>query len=1274
MKFFELEASDISALDDGDLRELVARLCEAELIQQGLPPSVVTWGGAQEAADGGLDVIVRSSQVIPHPNFIPGENTGFQVKKHSMGKSACKKEMEEKGALKAIIKDLATLKGAYIIVSGKDDCSEKMLRDRLHGMQEAVSLLREKKDLRLDFYGRDRLLNWLRQHPSVALWVRSRLGKPLAGWEPYGRWAATPLLQDDEFLVDDHPCVIDANSGSKEPMSASIGIQLTRDRLRKRGSTVRITGLSGVGKTRFAQALFETGVGRDALPASDVIYADLGCDLTPTASELVAYLMAKDFSTYLVLDNCPPDVHRNLQKQVAKNGAKLHLLTIEYDISDDRPEETDVIHLEPTSEATVSRLVQKRFPDLGRVNADRVAEFSGGNSRVALALASRVNSEETLASFSDEDLFRRLFIQRKESSSDLLQSAEVLSLVYSFNVARSESNDELSVLDAISGVERKVLHRGQAELFRRKLIQQRGSWRAILPHALANRLAKRALESISPEDINAELFKAENLRLLQSCAHRMGYLHDFEPAQKLALTWVQSGGPLHNIAFCSDQHLLVLEYVAPVFPDLVLQLIEQASATPGFASRDNGNFIRFVRLLCHLAYEDESFEQAVEILLKFAETEEVDEKHDSIVGYMRQLFSLHLSGTEATPERRQNFIQRLLGAETPRYREIARKFLDSAFEANHWSSTTSFYFGARKRGAGWHPKSYSEEVAWYVGHIRLLEPMLSSSREEDSAWAKSLLKDHFHSLWSIGGCLDILEELIQTHGCNGGWPEIWIVIKRTIHLDGVGYAPEILAKLERLERMTSPSDPYSEIRAFALVDTWMHAEIGGGNFVENTRKINAKITQLGIFAASNLDCLDRLGTELWMVRSNSAWLFGRGIAAGSSNWIAIFDMLVASFQIHRREQASLNPILGYINGIYDASPAQAREIIERALDVPFLKPYAVNIICTIPIESWGTRKLQELAREGSLEAWRFEQIGYGGVHEFISDGDLAILLSNVNVLKKGYISVFEILNIRFFERDLRKYVPTESLCAVGRDAIRRLVSAHRDEFRGIRLYRVDSVFKECFDASVPEGEVKEVVALLCAGIESYRLYGFEMERIISSLLECYPELMLDRVFNGEENERLLAFMLFRDRVGRKVFTLNDVPIDRIMTWCDGDQNRLLKVASAVHVYMQESSADSSPARERCIVLSKHIKHLLNAAVDKLAVVEIIFKGVCPSSWSGSLSNIIERRSKAFADLLDYPDLEVRSLAKDKLVLLQKRIQMEREREVADSNSREQRFE
>ena len=192
MIFFDIEAADISSLDDGELRELVARLCEAELIQQGIQPSSVTWGGAQEAADGGLDVRIRNAVGISIPNFVPRENTGFQVKKHSMGKSACLKEMKEDGQPKAILEDLAAQKGAYIIVSGKDDCSDKMLSERLGGMKEAVTSLQNKNDLYLDFYGRDRLAAWLRRHPSVVLWARSRLGKPLAGWMPFGRWAATP--------------------------------------------------------------------------------------------------------------------------------------------------------------------------------------------------------------------------------------------------------------------------------------------------------------------------------------------------------------------------------------------------------------------------------------------------------------------------------------------------------------------------------------------------------------------------------------------------------------------------------------------------------------------------------------------------------------------------------------------------------------------------------------------------------------------------------------------------------------------------------------------------------------------------------------------------------------------------------------------------------------------------------------------------------------------------------------------------------------------------
>jgi hypothetical protein len=1274
MRFFELEPVDISTLNDSDLREMLARLCEAELIQQRIQPSCVFWGGAQEAADGGLDVRVNSSIKLNNPNFIPRENTGFQVKKNSMPKAACEKEMLENGNVKPVIAELICKKGAYIIVSGKDDCSDKMLSERILGMRKAVEGLPGKDDLLLDFYGRDRLSAWLRQHPGVVLWVRSHLGKPLSGWMPFGRWAATPPDQDDEFLLDDHPCLIDMNSQQKEPVPIIDGIRLTRERFRGAGSTVRITGLSGVGKTRFAQALFETDVGEDALPAANVIYADLGDDITPTASELVSYLIVNDLAAYVVLDNCPPDVHRKLQKQVSLNSAKLSLLTIEYDISDDRPEETEVVHIEPSSEKTVSKLVQKRFPALGAVNADKVAEFAGGNARVAIALASRVDADETLTNFSDEELFQRLFSQRKGIASSLLESAEVLSLVYSFNVSQSEFNDELSVLAAIGGLDRRTLYRSHVELFRRQLSQQRGNWRAILPHALANRLARRALQNITPDEINSELFKRKNLRLFKSCAHRIGYLHDFLPAYQLAQSWVQSGGPLHDIASCDAECLTVLDYIAPVFPDTVLIAIEAASNDPVFASRSNNQFSLFVRLLCQLAYEDESFDRAAEIILKFAETELATEKNNSVVSQLRHLFSLHLSGTQATPARRQAFLNRLLTSDNHRHIEIAGELFQSAFEASHWSSFGTFGFGARKRDFGWTPKTHGEKLCWYVGFIELLKPFMTSKDEASTKWAKGLLSDHFQELWSYAGCFDILEEIVCEHADGGSWPEMWMSIKRTIYFDRKNHPSKLLARLEALERLAAPSDPYSEIEAYALTNTWDHTEIKGGNYTEKSKDIREKIVKLGELAASEPEYLKKLAPRLWEKHIDSLWSFGEGLAKGCADQSVTFENLVGLMRAQKLE--IVQPILfsGFIHGVHTQKPNLARQLQERVLELPELKPHFVYLLGATPIVPWGAKKLLEVARSGELEAWRFEQIRYGRIHETISDNELGQLLSAISELEAGIFSTFQILGMRFFIDKGSNYMPNEILKSVGREAIRKLLAMHRNEINRNRLQGLDLVLAECLSDSAPVNEIEEMVGLLCEGIDSFRLYSFELEEIIAALIKNFPEIVLNSVFMDNDKADRLVHLLFKDRMSRKSPSLNLVPVDRLVKWCNRSQNRIQRVAAAVSSYSSVDKENIPLDNPKQVVLSAHIKALLEIAANKIDIVEIIFAGTWPRGWSGSLAEILEVRSEAFSDLLSHQSIEVRELAKTKLSLLKKSVQENRAREAEENNWHEQRFE
>ncbi|MFQ1781548.1 hypothetical protein ACK377_02820 [Aeromonas veronii] len=1274
MIFFELEPSDISNLNDADLREMVARLCEAELMRQNIQTSCVLWGGAQEAADGGLDVRVVDAIPLLKPSFVSRANTGFQVKKNSMSKAACRNEMLDKGTLKNVILDLLGKKGAYIIVSGKDDCSDKMLSERLLGMKSALEGLPDSEDLLIDFYGRDRLSAWLRQFPGVALWVRSRLAKPLSGWRPFGRWTSTPVDKDDEFLLDEHPCVIDMNSHHKEPIAISDGIRVVRERLQRPGSVVRITGLSGVGKTRFAQALFENDVCDNSLPRTNVIYADLGDDLTPTASELVSYLIASDFSSYLVLDNCPPDVHRKLQKQISANQAKLSLLTIEYDISDDRPEETEVIHIEPSSEETVSKLIQKRFPSLGCVNADKVAEFSGGNARVAIALASRVGTDETLANFSDEDLFQRLFNQRKGATESLLESAEVLSLVYSFNVSQKELNDELSILSRIGGFERDRLNRSHAELLRRQLSQKRGNWRAVLPHAVANRLARRALQNIDPDKINAELLKADNFRLFKSCAHRLGYLHDFEPARYLANTWMKIDGPFHNIARCNAELLMALTHIAPVFPDVVLIAIENASESPAFCSRHNQNFSTFVRLLRKIAYEDKYFDRAAGLILRFAETEDAGENNNSISSQLASLFSLYLSGTQATPTRRHSFVKRMLGADNLRQFEIAQDILKSAFEASHWSSFGGFDFGARSRDFGWEPTTNKEKLDWYEGYIELLVPFLDSDNEPILNWAKAILANHFVGLWSYAGCFDILESIVRKYGAGGKWPDMWMAIKRTIYYNGKQHSPELFKRIEALEHLTAPADPYFEIEAYALTDTWAHVEVRGGDYTENYEKIHHKIEKLGELASSEPDYLERLAPKLWEKHIDALRSFGKGLAKGSSDQALTFDTLVSLMK--KQELEVVKPILfcGYIAGVHSSDPGLSRKLQESVLGVPELKQHFVDILLSTPIAPWGTKKLIELAKAGELEAWKFQQISYGRVHESIPDDDLSELLVALNGLTDGIFSIIEILSMRFFNEKGSNYSPSDDLRTVGRQAILKMLSMQRDEISRQLLHRIDRVIEACLSDSAPENEIRDIINLLCDGVEAHRLYGFELETVIACLVKNHPELVLDRVLIDSENSERLIYLLFKDRVNGSSSPLNLTPIDRVLSWCNGNQDRIHKVAGAVSAYTSLDKESQPLDNPKKVILSHHITSLLDVAENKVAIVETIFSRSFPCGWSGSLSDILEVRSEAFSELLTHMSPEVREVAKTKLSLLNRAIRENRESEAEEYNRREQRFE
>lgn len=186
---FEITADDIAALSDDDLRSLVALLCEAELRRRRLPVSAVTWGGDQNAADGGLDVRVDLSKKAKIEGSVPRAATGFQVKKSDMPPKALAKEMRPKGKVRPVIIDLAKRSGAYVVVSSNGSVSDSALRARREAMRAAVKGVKNARALFLDFYDRGRIATWVRDHPGLIPWVRQKIGKSIQGWRSYGPWA-----------------------------------------------------------------------------------------------------------------------------------------------------------------------------------------------------------------------------------------------------------------------------------------------------------------------------------------------------------------------------------------------------------------------------------------------------------------------------------------------------------------------------------------------------------------------------------------------------------------------------------------------------------------------------------------------------------------------------------------------------------------------------------------------------------------------------------------------------------------------------------------------------------------------------------------------------------------------------------------------------------------------------------------------------------------------------------------------------------------------------
>ncbi|WP_231420782.1 hypothetical protein [Sphingomonas sp. Leaf205] len=1245
---FEITGSDISELTDADLRTVVARLAIAELARQGLPVSGVTAGGSQDAPDGGIDVRAEVPE-LPAPDFVPRRITGYQVKKPNMTAAAIMAEMRPDSHLRPVIGELADASGAYVIVSAQGSVADGPLADRRKAMGDAVADHPNASALHVDFYDRERVAAWANRHPGVAAWVRVRVGRELTGWRSIGDWTDVAVRHGSAFLIDDRACLVDERSLARERLPVAEGLARLRIALTRPRRAIRLIGLSGLGKTRLVQALFETGVGDAPIDPGLAIYTDYSDETSPTAREMARRLVDADQPAILVVDNCNPATHAELAAICAGDAGQVSLLTVEYDVRDDEPERTDVFRLENASPAIVETWLQQNFTQVSQIDRRRIAEFSDGNFRVARALAGTLRRGETLGQLRDRDLFARIFQQRNEHDRELLLAAEDLSLLYSFDGTDTTAQGELAMIGALRGETAARLYAHVADLRGRGVVQARGRWRAILPHAIANRLATYALARIPPDDFD-RFFSGLPVRMLKSMSRRLGYLHDDPEAGAAVARWLQSDGPIGDVFALGAAGLEIVRNIAPVAPAAVLARIGSRLAGPDGArmlapkDRERGQWISLVKTL---GYDAAMFDGAVAVLARFLAVEPEGLSHNSAARYFGELFQLTLSGTHAPPAARRAAIRRMAESEDPGIKACALRALDGLLKTSRFTSLSHHDFGARPRDFGWRPATPDEGRAWFDEGVALAVSLDGTLPD-----VRRVLAENVRGIWSHSQSQDALERACDQLTRNGTWIEGWIAFRRALFYDGEGMPAELVPRLHAIIERLKPNDLLDRARAIVLSRSG-----GGTDLFEGDRRDPAaswriggqQAIDLGRSFASEPDMLAVFLPEMLAQRSpHRAYQFGQGLAEEAVDRAALWSTLTTALRALTADGRNAASLCGFLDGA-KADTSFVAGALDGVAEDPELARSLTYLQRCVGIDREGIARLSRALDARTVDADDFRQLAIGVVRDAPGDA-LAPMLTKLATGPEGHAVALDILQMHFICAKDDGHAYDADLLRCGRGL---LAAAEFGDGTALDDHAAGQVVEACLAGEDGEAAAREMCANLRLRLDDYSLSSHRIEHLLKALFATQPLIALDGLLLGDGDVEV--------RLDRPS-PLDDMEPETLGGWADVDPGGRYPLVGQVLSIFERSGLDEATG------LSPRFLALLDRAPDPAGFLGDLRHRVFPGGWTGSLADVLERRRGLLAPLADHDDAAVRDWMAELDEWVDERIAEERLRDTEKEES------
>lgn len=619
------------------------------------------------------------------------------------------------------------------------------------------------------------------------------------------------------------------------------GLEQYLEEIKKNKENLRITGLSGLGKTRMVMEAFKDNNAK-------YLYAYIDCQTSNC--ELILGKLPFMFEHYkemvLIFDNCDIALHNRIIEIKKANHASNPIITIYNEPDENSNSFSTPLRLQKELNAVVEKIIERFSQFYKPEDKEKLLDLAGGIPMMAQLLVEGLRNGGPIGVVSDTVLMNKI-LGTNETSDDrkIMRTLSLFDFI-GFEKDLHKELEFIATTKCITSIDKnnEVLvqdfDRVVLKYLKRKIIERKGRLISIRPTPIALYLISEWIEQCTDVRLLAVIKAIQESEiakpLTDSFADQFRYMGHNERARIMLNKLLGEKSPFGNAEVINtDLGSRLFRSFVEVNPEAVadcLWSVIGSISIDGLRLIDKGrrNLVWTIEKLC---FEPRTFDKGAEMmmLLAMAENEHIG---NNATGQFIALFPLYLPATAATLEQRLLFLQKQV-----QYKE-RQLILLSALGRALRTRDFIFFGGAEQRGteklSNYQPKT-NEEISKYI-HECL--DMLMVLIEENPALldrCSEILEGNLGCLceagygWSTMNCIHKIAEL-KKHS----WDKMLDEIRFVLCHKAIRLAEELRADMEEMISQLSNDDFFFRFSQVEKKNRWVSDKFNYEEIIDRNNK------------------------------------------------------------------------------------------------------------------------------------------------------------------------------------------------------------------------------------------------------------------------------------------------------------------------------------------------------------------------------------------------------------------------------------------------------